>query len=61
VRKTGFLLTLALLIFAFTACQKEEGPAEKAGKEVDKAIKGAGQAMEKAAESAREATKKDSK
>lgn len=61
MRKSGRLVTVAFLMFALTACQREEGAAEKAGKEIDKAIKEAGQAMEKTADSVREATKKDSK
>jgi hypothetical protein len=48
-------------MFALSACRREEGPAEKAGKEIDKAIQGAGQAIEKAADSVRDAGKKDSK
>jgi hypothetical protein len=39
-----------------SACQKE-GPAEKTGKEIDKAVKDMGQSMEKAADSVKEATK----
>jgi hypothetical protein len=61
VRKIGYLATAVCLVVSLFACQKEEGPAEKAGKEIDKAVKDAGNAMEKAAESVKEATKKDSK
>lgn len=42
-----------LLGLALVACEKE-GPAEKMGKEVDKAAEKTGQAMEKAAESVKE-------
>jgi hypothetical protein len=48
---------MALLGLTLSACQKEEGPGEKAGKEVDKAVKEAGQSMEKAADAVKEATK----
>lgn len=41
---------LALTIALLSACQKQEGPAEKAGKEVDKAMDQAGQQIEKAGE-----------
>lgn len=61
MRKIGCLAIAALLVFSLAACQKEEGPAEKAGKEIDKAAKEAGQAMERAAESVKEAVKKESK
>jgi hypothetical protein len=61
VRKIGSLAAVTLFILVLSACQREEGPAEKAGKEIDKAIQGAGQAMEKAADSVRDAAKNDSK
>ena len=54
--KINLLVAVALLGLTLSACQKE-GPAEKAGKEVDKAAKDAGQAMEKAVDSVKEATK----
>ena len=41
---------------AFSAC-RQEGPAEKTGREIDKAAKEMGQAMERAADSVRESTK----
>jgi hypothetical protein len=50
------LIAAVTLGLALSACQKE-GPAEKAGKEVDKAVKELGQSMEKAADSVKEATK----
>lgn len=40
-------VTGALLV-ALAGCQKPEGPAEHAGKEVDKAVEKAGQQIEKA-------------
>jgi hypothetical protein len=49
------------MLLTVAACQKEEGPAEKAGKEIDKAAKEAGQAMERAADSIKDAVKKESK
>ena len=54
--KLNLLVTVVLLGLTLSACQKE-GPAEKAGKEIDKAAKEAGQAMEKAVDSVKEATK----
>lgn len=51
-------LTLAALVLSLglAACGKEngEGPAERAGKQVDKAVEQAGQTMEKAAESVKQ-------
>lgn len=61
MRKIGYLVTAACLVVSLFACQKKEGPAEKAGKEIDKAAKDAGTAMEKAAESVKDAVKKESK
>ena len=57
LKKIHFLLVIALLGLTLSACQKEKGPAEKAGKEIDKAAKDLGQSMEKAADSVKEATK----
>jgi protein tyrosine phosphatase (PTP) superfamily phosphohydrolase (DUF442 family) len=58
-RKSCALLTAALLGFTLVACERKagEGPAERAGKEVDKAMEKAGQAMEKATEAVKEAAK----
>jgi hypothetical protein len=55
--KINSLLAVALLGLTLSACEKKEGPAEKAGKEIDKAAKEAGQAMDKAADAVKEATK----
>ena len=52
------LVTSALLA-ALSGCQKQEGPAEHVGKEVDKAIEKAGQKIEKAGESIQDAAKGD--
>jgi hypothetical protein len=54
--KLNRLVVVAFLGLTLSACQKE-GPAEKAGKEIDKAAKDLGQSMEKAADSVKEATK----
>ena len=49
-----FVVTLSL-----AGCEKkgEEGPAERAGKEVDKAMEQAGRALDKAQDSIKETTK----
>ena len=41
-------LAMSILIAGLSACQKKEGPAERAGKEIDKAVESAGQQIEKA-------------
>jgi outer membrane PBP1 activator LpoA protein len=56
MRKTNALIAVLLLGIMLSACEKE-GPAEKAGKELDKAAKDVGQAMERAADSVKESTK----
>src|SRR5215510_14150198 len=58
-KKSCLIITAILLGFSLSACEKKagEGPAERAGKEVDKAMDKAGQAMDKAADAVKEATK----
>lgn len=51
------LIILGLL--ALSACQNHEGPAERAGKEIDNATVKAGQQIEKAGESIQGAAKGD--
>jgi len=41
-------LVMGALIAGLFACQKNEGPAERAGKQIDKAVEKAGQQMQKA-------------
>jgi len=54
-------LIMSALVVALSACQKQEGPAEQAGKSVDKAVEKAGQQIEKAGEKIQDATKGDQK
>lgn len=49
------------LLAALFGCQKQEGPAERAGKEVDKAVEKTGQQIEKAGDSIQDATKGNKK
>lgn len=53
-------LVVGALLAALSGCQKE-GPAEKAGKEVDKAVDNVGQQIEKAGDSIKDAAKGDKK
>ena len=55
--KICLAVNAVLLGLTLVACEKKEGPAEKMGKEVDKAAEKAGQAMDKAADSVKETAK----
>lgn len=48
-------LLAGAVIAALSGCQKEEGPAERAGKAMDKAVESAGQQIEKAGEKIQDA------
>jgi len=50
-------LAMSVFIFGLSACEKKEGPAERAGKEIDKTIEKAGQQLEKAGQSIQDAAK----
>lgn len=54
-------LVMSGLLVALSGCQKQEGPAEQAGKEVDKAAGKLGQQIEKAGENIQDAAKGDKK
>ena len=51
------VLAAGVLVAALAGCQKEEGPAERAGKAMDKAVENAGQQIEKAGEKIQDAAK----
>ncbi len=59
----GMLLATAAsaLMMVLAGCPQKEGPAERAGKSVDKAMDKAGQKIEKAGESVQDAAKGDKK
>ena len=46
-----------VLVAALSGCQKEEGPAERAGKAMDNAVDNAGKQIEKAGEKIQDAAK----
>jgi len=52
-------LVTGALLAVLAGCQKQEGPAERAGKEIDKVVEKAGQKIEKAGESIQDAAKAD--
>jgi hypothetical protein len=41
-------VVMSALLMALSGCQKQEGPAEKAGKQIDKAAEQAGEKIDKA-------------
>jgi hypothetical protein len=50
-------LAMSILIVGLSACEKKEGPAERAGKEIDKTIDKAGQQLEKTGQQIQDAAK----
>lgn len=54
-------LAISILFAVLSGCQKKEGPAEQAGKEVDKAAEKVGQQIEKAGDNIQDAAKGDKK
>lgn len=60
-KTSGLVLAMGALLVALTGCQKQEGPAERAGKGVDKALEKTGQQIEKAGDSIQDAAKGDKK
>ena len=54
----GAGLAMVILMAGLAACEKKEGPAERAGKQVDKAVESAGKQIEKAGEKIQDAAKK---
>ena len=52
------LLAIAATTIALAGSQQKEGPAERAGKEIDKAVEKVGEQVEKAGEKIQDATKK---
>jgi hypothetical protein len=61
VHTVGAALAMSALLVALSGCQKQEGPAEHAGKQIDKSLEKAGQQMEKAGDSIQDAAKGDKK
>jgi hypothetical protein len=50
-------VAMGILVVGLSACEKKEGPAERAGKEIDKTVDKAGQQLEKAGQSIQDAAK----
>lgn len=51
------VLALAVSAMALLGCQKQEGPAEKAGKQIDKTIGSMGEQIQKAGDKIQDAAK----
>jgi len=60
-KSVATVFAAVLLVAALPACQKQEGPAERAGKQIDKAVDNAGQQIEKAGEKIQDEAKGDRK
>jgi hypothetical protein len=54
-------MVVSVMLATLPACQKQEGPVERAGKEVDKVVEKAGQQVEKAGENLQDAAKGEKK
>ncbi len=57
----GTALVIGVMFVTLPACQKQEGPAESAGKEVDKAADKVGQKVEKAGDKIQDVTRGEKK
>lgn len=57
----GASLVIGVLLAALAGCDKQAGPAEQAGKEIDQAVEKAGEKIEKAGESIQDAAQGDKK
>jgi len=60
-KSVGTALSMCVLLASISACQKQEGPAERAGKDVDKAVEKVGEKIEQAGENIQDAAKGDKK
>lgn len=61
VNKFSITVGLCVLIAALSGCEKPEGPAERAGKNVDEATQKLGQKIERAGEKLQDAGKEEKK
>ena len=59
--KSVMIAAASALLVVLAGCPQKEGPAERAGKSVDKAMDKAGQQVEKAGESIQDAAKGEKK
>jgi hypothetical protein len=59
VRIVGTALVTSALLVPLFGCERQDGPAEQAGKSLDNALDKTGEQMEKAGESIQDAAKGD--
>lgn len=52
-------MAIGVMLVALSGCQKQEGPAEQAGKDIDKATEQAGEKIEQVGENIQDAAKGD--
>jgi hypothetical protein len=50
-------VAIGVLVVGLSACEKKEGPVERAGKAIDKSVESAGQKLEKAGQDIQDAAK----
>lgn len=55
------VVVMSVMLVALSACQQQEGPAERAGKDADKAVANVGKQIEKAGEAIQDTAKGDKK
>ena len=60
-KSTASALAVSALMLGLFGCQKHEGPAESAGKEIDKAAQKTGDKIEKAGDKIQDAVNGDKK
>jgi predicted small secreted protein len=61
VKTLSAALVMSALLVALSGCQKQEGPAEQAGKSIDNATESVGEHVENAGEAIQDAAKGDKK
>jgi len=61
VKTLSAALVMSALLVALSGCQKQEGPAEQAGKSIDNAAESVGEHVENAGEAIQDAAKDDKK
>jgi hypothetical protein len=61
VKTLSAALIMSALLVALSGCQKQEGPAEQAGKSIDNAAESVGEHVENAGEAIQDAAKDDKK
>jgi len=56
-QKLVSVLAMGIVAMALSGCQKQEGPAEKAGKEIDKTMSSVGEQIQKAGDKIQDAAR----